>query len=377
MVAFTGRAQRLRAASACLGFVIGILACGSGHADDGHPIGADSKIVIRVDPRVELFSTIHRLAGTNQYDTNELPGYIREVEGYFGPFRDHPAVRLAQDLRGTHHLDGNSPMALAVYLTNPPELKGRASLIPPPPDLDPRWTADAIPRFLAAVRRFAHDTDFRSFFDDHREFYELSVANLHATLKDTDVIPWFRDFFGYRPDDFVIILGLQNGICNYGASVTLHNGKKEFNSLLGGSRPDRKGAPRYPRRGYLPIIVHEFCHSYANPLVDRHKEALREAGEKLFPLLKKQLSRQGYNTWFVMMCEYLTRACVLRYLAANEDEDDVETRVREDERSGFPGIRALAALLEDYETRRATYPDLDSFLPRIVEHFDRYVETLH
>ena len=90
------------------------------------------EISISVDPRVELFSTIHRLAGTHQYDDNHLPGYIRDVEDHFGRFRDHRAVRLAVELRESHNLDGNSPMALAVYLTDPPGLEGRGPLLPPP-----------------------------------------------------------------------------------------------------------------------------------------------------------------------------------------------------------------------------------------------------
>jgi hypothetical protein len=358
-----------------IGLCVIFPACGSQPPVAERSNGTDDEIIVRVDPRVELFSTIHRLAGTGQYDSNELQGYIRDVEEHFGSFRDHRAVALARELRRTHSLDGNSPMALAVYLTDPPELEGRATLNPPPDDLDRRWTADTIPGFLEAAREFVRDTDFQSFFDTHHDLYAYSVANLRSMLTDTNMLPWFQDFFGYQPDDFVIILGLQNGTCNYGASVTLEKGHREFNSLLGASRPDRNGAPRYQRRWHLPIIVHEFCHSYTNPLVDRHKESLREAGESLFPHLKAQLGRWGYNTWFVMMYEYLTRACVLRYLAANESERAAEDRIRVDEEAGFPGIRGLASLLGEYETQRDAYSDLDAFMPRIAAYFAGFAES--
>jgi len=358
-----------------VGLCIFSFGCGSQPSVVEHSNSTDDRIVVRVDPRVELFSAIHRLAETGQYDSHELPGYIRDDDEHFGSYRDHRAVGLARELRRTHGLDGNSPMALAVYLTEPPELKERAPLIPPPDDLDRRWTADAIFRFLEAAREFSLDSDFKSFFEAHRDLYANSVENLRSTLKDTNMLPWFQEFFGYQPDGFVIILGLQNGTCNYGASVTLENGNREFNSLLGASRPDSRGAPRYPRRWFLPIIVHEFCHSYANPLIDRHTESLQDAGERLFPRLESQIRRRGYNYWFVMMYEYLTRACVIRYLVAHEGESAVEDRIREDERAGFPGIRGLAALLGEYETQREAYPVLDAFMPRIAEYFAGFAES--
>lgn len=332
-------------------------------------------IPIRVDPRVELFSTIHRLAGTGQYDSNELPEYIRDVEEYFGPYRDHRAVQLAIELRESHRLDGNSPMAIAVYLTDPPSLEGRALLIPPPDDLDRRWTRDVIPIFLEAARDFARKSDFLSFFNAHRPLYDHAVQNLRSTLKDTDLMSWFQEYFGYQPDDYVIIIGFQNGTCNYGSSVTLEDGRREFNSLLGANRPDRNGAPQYPR-GVIPIIVHEFCHSYVNPLVDRHTDILQEAGEAIFPHLKENLRRWGYNYWYVMTDEYLVRACVIRYLYSKEGEKSARKKITEDERAGFPGIRDLAELLGEYEERREEYPDMESFLPRIAAYFERYAASL-
>jgi hypothetical protein len=328
-----------------------------------------------VDPRVELLSTIHRLAKTGQYDAFDLPDYTQDVETHFNPYKNHNAVRLAIKLRETHDLDGNSPMALAVYLTDPPGLKGRAPLIPPPDDLDSRWTEDAIPLFLEAAREFTIDTDFMMFFAAHQELYERAVENFSSTLKETRMLAWFEDFFGYKSDAYVIILGLQNGTCNYGASVTLPDGSREFNSLLGATRPDSHGAPQYPRAGYLPIIVHEFCHSYVNPLVDRHNEALRESGEILFPLHEDKMRRWGYNLWYVMFYEYLTRACVIRYLLVEEGRQAAEHKIQDDERAGFPVIRKLVEVLAEYAKQRSTFPTLDAFMPQVVAFFDEYAES--
>ncbi|MGD9345341.1 MAG: DUF4932 domain-containing protein [Candidatus Aminicenantes bacterium] len=350
------------------------IACSSDPDDRDKPTDKNPGIPIRVDSRIELFSTIHRLAGTNQYVSNDLPGYIQDVEEYFAPFRNLGAVKLAIALRKSHNLDGNSPMAIAAYLTDPPSLDERAPLIPPPYDLDRRWTPDAISIFLDAARDFARKTDFMSFFDAHRPLYIRATQNLRLTLENTDLISWFQDYFGYQPDDYVIIIGLQNGTCNYGSSVTLEEGRREFNSLLGANRPDKSGAPQYPS-SVIPIIVHEFCHSYVNPLIDRHVEKFQKAGMAIFPHLEQKLRRWGYNHWYVMVYEYVVRACVIRYVHAQEGEKAARNKILEDERAGFLGIAELVELLVDYENRRDEYPDMEAFLPRIIAYFEQYAST--
>jgi uncharacterized protein DUF4932 len=336
----------------------------------------ENEIPILISPQVELFSTIHRLAGTGQYDEHMLPEYTREVEKRFAPFRDHHAVHLAIKMRASHGLNGNAPMAMASYLTEPPSLEGRAPLLPPPVDLDIRWTEDAIPMALKAAREFARDSDFMAFFKDQQPFYKAAVGNLRSTLQGSRLLPWFRNFFGYQAENYVIIIGLQNGSCNYGHSVTLPDGTREFVSILGARDPGSDGAPRYPEGWFIPIIVHEFCHSYVNPIVDRNREMLREAGQAVFPYLKERMHDHGYNLWNVMINEFLVRGCTIRYLAAEKGGHSARRQIERDSEAGFPGMRKLVALLVEYEDHRDIYPDLETFMPRIGEYFEEMAVSL-
>jgi len=139
------------------GFFVFSLLCLLGTNGDINIVNDDFWVDIRVDPTVELFCTIHRLAETHQYTLNKLPKYIKEIKNYFGPFRAHSTVKLAVELRSTHRINGSSPMALAVYLEEPPQLKSRNILNPLPHDLDARWTADIIPEFIEVARVLAKD----------------------------------------------------------------------------------------------------------------------------------------------------------------------------------------------------------------------------
>jgi hypothetical protein len=190
------------------------------------------------------------------------------------------------------------------------------------------------------------------------------------------MLPWFSAFFGKAPDRYSIVLGLLNGSCNYGSRITFPDGSQEFVSLLGGLDPSRNGVPRYARSRYVPTIVHEFSHSHLNPLVDRNLGALKPSGEALFLLLAEDMHRWGYDHWYVMLYEYLVRASTLRYLAVAEGVEVAEAESLRDLRAGFPGTLDLAEVLGEYEADRVAYPNLQSFLPRLVDFFTELAESL-
>ena len=326
-------------------------------------------IPVQVAPAVELFSIIHRLAGTGQYDEMQLPGYVQDVWDHFGSFQGHAAVTLAQEMNREHAINGNAPMDLAVHVTEPPELELRSTMVLVLEDLDSRWSAEIIPPFLEAARQFALDTDFQAFFVGHQSFYDAAISSLKATLAGTDLLPWFQGFFGGAPEDYTIVLGLLNGTCNYGSRVTFPAGEQEFVSMLGGRDPDPDGVPVYSRERFIPTIVHEFNHSYVNPLVDRNREQLKPVAEPLFSAMEEDLRHWGYDHWYVMIYEYLVRAATLRHLEVSEGAAAATAHARQDVRAGFVGVAELADLLEEYENNRAAYSVLDDFMPRLVEFF--------
>ena len=105
--------------------------------------------------------------------------------------------------------------------------------------------------------------------------------------------------------------------------------------------------------------------------VDKHAEALRSAGEKLFPGVRAKMEKMAYGNWRTMLYESLVRACVIRYQAAHMP-GAVTAAIRLEQERGFLWMAELVALLEEYESNRTTYPTLDSFAPRIIESFELY-----
>ena len=329
-------------------------------------------IDIRVDPAVELFCTIQRLAGTHQYTWNDFPKYVNEVDDYFGSFRDHPAIRLAIKLRNENWINGSAPMALAIYLNTPPQLEPRNTFIPLPDDLDARWTEDITFEFIEAARKFAVDSRFMEFYNGHQELYIQSVQNLYQNIKDEELIAWFHNYFGYKPDKYTIIIGMQNGYGNYGLKITRKESANEYISIIGATSPFWRKVPRLSNNWIIPTIVHEFCHSYINPLVDENYEKLRTAGEIMY----RNRPPQDYTSDRIMLYEYLVRACTIRYSYAKNHRGAAKSQIWNYKKKGFPAIGGVVELLEKYEANRNKYVTMSDFMPLVVEYFNTYANSL-
>jgi len=322
---------------------------------------------------MELFCTIHRLANTGQDDTNELPNYLMEIEDHFGSFRNHRAVKLARKLWEKHRINVSALTTMIVYLDSPPELIALNNLDPLPPELDSRWTADVIPEFIEAAREFSIDTEFMLFFNGQQQLYNRSVNNLYNSLKNENMLDWFQSYFSYVPDNYTIIIGMQNGFGNYGASITQRDGTKEYFSIIGAHSPFLfSDVPRFSSSWLIPTVTHEFCHPYINPLVTQHSEILEKSGGIVFFYHKTKLAKIGCLYWNHMMNEYIVRACVIRYFQEKEDINPVDRQIRRDEKQGFIGIRGLADIFKEYENNRDKYPDIDSFIPQIAIYIEQY-----
>ena len=80
---------------------------------------------VRVDSRVELLSIVFRLAGAPEYNGCRLPSYDADITQAFAPYRNHPAIQLARQIRDQHGVGFDAVVGFAVSVTDPPALKQR------------------------------------------------------------------------------------------------------------------------------------------------------------------------------------------------------------------------------------------------------------
>jgi hypothetical protein len=333
---------------------------------------ATPRLRISVDPRVELLSLLFHLAGNSEYNRGQVATYSADIETQFSPFREHPAVRLAASLRGSQGVSYDACMAMAVHVTDAYELKLRIPLAPWPESLDQRWTPESASKFLALARQFVRDSGFQLFVEKHRVLYDTTAQRMQAVVDQSAHLEWFKNYFGERPlADFSIALGLLNGGNCYGPHFRTPGGQEELFCVLGVWQTDAEGLPVFTTN-MLDTVVHEFGHSYANPLINRHLAELRTAGDTLFTRVAARMRSQAYGETATMLRESLVRACVIRYVRQYQGANSAARAVKAEIQRGFLWMQELSDLLGDYESHRDRYPTLEAFAPRLVVFFNDY-----
>lgn len=329
-------------------------------------------VEVRVDARIELFSVIFRLAGHPEYNGGLVDRYTEAVEKHFRRHANHPVVAHARELRGTRGISYDSVPSLAVHVTDPPELAERVPLMPRPETLERRWSTEDARRFLDLARDFATETAFVEFLGRQEHLCRGVTARTARTLRDEARLEWFDAFFGVPFDGtFVVSLAMLNGPNCYGARVRPSASAAELHCILGIWATDDRGVPRFDS-DMIATVVHEFVHSYTNPIVDAHADALERPGTIMFPWVEESMAAQAYGTWRIMMYESVVRACVIRYLTSTGHGSNAVAALEREKERQFLWIAELDAKLAEYERNRKDYANFASFFPQVVSFFSQY-----
>jgi hypothetical protein len=149
-------------------------------------------------------------------------------------------------------------------------------------------------------------------------------------------------------------------------------------SILGVWETDTIGNPIFNTDEYLPILLHEFNHSFVNDIVEKYRADLEKSGKIIYDLLKDEMINIGYNNWKTMFDESIVRACVIKYLKdKNFDKKQIQKEINTQLNSGFVWIESLVEALEQYDNRRNEYADFDSFMPELVNYFDKISQNIN
>jgi len=325
---------------------------------------------VGVDPRIELFSIVFRLAGNNEYTQGRVPSYLDAIDRYFAAYRDHPAVKLARELAETDGVSFNAPMDLAVHLDAVPSLTERIPLDSASIGLDERWHGVKARRFVETLRSFVIDTKFVDFLKSQQPLYDATNARLRNFVETDLDLAWYTRFSGVNPPvRLIVVPGLVNGGPSYAAGFTGADGVTEMYAIPGVWQVDAQGLPLFSG-SFLDVTVHEFAHSYFNSLIDKRYSEVAKAGDELYLQTASAMRRQAYGDGKTLLDESLVRAATIRYLFDHQNPEAARRAIESERNNSFLWIADLTDLLATYEKQRDTYPTLETFMPNVVRFFN-------
>jgi hypothetical protein len=236
-----------------------------------------------VDERFELLSLVFRLAGRSEYG-DEDTDYQKEIKNNFSPFKSHPAIEYASKL--PVHYD-----AIASYSCHIVKDGDKFVLLSDIDSLDKRWTTEAAMKFIELLNDFYTQSQFANFIENHKSFYEAETKRFIEETYGAVDLEWFRPYVD--PTNLRCIYSPSSIRQNYGVTV---NGKIVY-SVVSGSG----GA-----------IVHEFCHSFANPIGHKWYDENADFKRWCHDSYSKE-KMPSYSPGKILAGEYVTRAYNILY----------------------------------------------------------------
>lgn len=329
----------------------------------------NSLVSAKVDERAELISIVFRLANASEYTAGRLPAYNHAIDTYFEPWKSHKVIKQAKRLRLTSGIAFNAVMDMATHL----EINnGKISMLKDvdKSGMDQRWKAKTITSFVENLDDFYKVSQFHHFFEKHKDLYSLAEERFNAVLQNVD-FNWFSAFFGQEMEDsFRLIISLSNGPSNYGSSVSFNNKNKIIYAILGTWYTDSLGNPTYYTNA-IPTVIHEFNHSFCNPLNDSNFDTLKTSAQLIYAKVKGQIKNYAYGSALTMLNEALVRASVIKYLEAHDSTVLTVNREKAiNEGKGFIWVSELVNKLDEYGQNRNKYKTLESFMPEIIRFYD-------
>ena len=325
------------------------------------------KLNIYVDPRIELLAVVQFLS-----DYEERYGlisnydflYKRDVEHQFSQHKNHQVVKIFSKMskKGFNY---HVPPSTILYFSNPPELKIK---IPIRNDLIKRAKGEKkILEFIDEIRNFAVETNFMSFFNNHKDVYTQIVENVKNEMEGIDYLGILTDYYGMSQNSFnIILVPLFEG--NFGHRVENVNKTFDIFSICG-SINVKDELPFFGQVNYFRHLVwHEFSHSFVNPITEEFKSSIQKY-KSLYNPISKEMKKQAYGDWESCVNEHIIRAITTRLSYRERGKETGDRLLKSEKERSFIYIEPICKKLEEYEKNRDKYPTFTEFYPRIIEVF--------
>lgn len=326
---------------------------------------AQNPIPAHFDECVDLVATVWRLSGAHEYSRCDVPNYAHEFDSVFAAYKEHPVVQLARQYPRESGIgyDAVASYGLHLTVTENGDIVLNDNFAEGGDASFDRWTERQKKDFLEPLNDFYRTSHFHDWYLRKKDFHAQVEEAFNAINEKVDY-SWFSSYFGPQSgSSFRIVLSLLVGPNNYGCSARLKDGSNALSPVIGCCQLDENGEIFYNANAVLPIVIHEFCHHYCNPLNDQFWALMSKSAEKVYQENEVQLRQSAYGSALVMMNETFVRASVIRYMKLHYPQVDESALINAEEEQGFILTQTLSEALKQYEQQRDKYVTMTDFMP--------------
>lgn len=330
------------------------------------------RITVTVHPGVELLTIVQLLAG--KYPPPNKSSYAKATEAYFTPFANHPAVQLARrlpkvytDLPELGYCLDNFPAVRLHYpaQTNWYTLNGQ----------------DTIQAYLRLCQRFAADSHFWTFYQQHQADYAAWAQPMHARLVREGLVAKLDSFYRFRAPaaHWTICLDPLN---SWGAHAIMAHAlnpryAEQVVYTVGFFNRESTDAsiPAFSLGSEASGLVwHEGSHIYTQALQQRYHATIAKLAY-LFNQADAGMKRNNIDDWAHCFDENLVRGVVIALCRQYQSPKEARKQAAQEIVDDFQYAGDIADVLRAKYIGQSTYQNFAQFFPEILTYLAQKYPT--
>lgn len=328
-------------------------------------IKKDGNISYTVDFRTELLSIIlilsdkyKYLVGNKMIPLNNKYIYDR-IYLKFEKFKNHRTINLFNQIIEKHkYFNYDAPVTLFLSLDDDLKCSNLNDYL----YIDILNKDNMIYDFIESLNDFSIDINFYDYYKSNKEEYMLFIDELYKKHDSNDIIVFLNKFFKNDKKELIVNAIPFNSMSNYSSNL----GNKVYSNIgiTQFSKEDNLYKDwEWQHKGDMSLVsLHEFCHSYVNPLTDKYINVF-----DLDFIVDESMKKFGYDDYKTVINENIVRSIVLFYekiyLKERFDED-----YKRELNLGFKYVNKFLEILDKIDN----YDDFEKFyISEIINVLDK------
>lgn len=322
-------------------------------------------IIFTVDYRTELLSIIlilsenyKKMVGKKMIPLGNKYIYDR-VHSNFDRFKNHKTMVLFEDIIKKHpYFNYDSPVTLFLSLDENLKCERLNNYL----YIDILGCDDKIYEFIDSLSKFSNDINFDEYYESNKAEYLMFIDEIckHHITNNLDI--FLNDFFNMNTDYNLYVNAIAFNSTSSYSSYVYNNVYSSLGITQFSKMENLYKDWELDNGDMLLVSLHEFCHSYVNPLTKKYLDV-----SKFTYVLNDNMHKFAYDDVETIINENIVRAIVLHYEKIYLSSEKYKKDYNREKNMGFDLIDKILAQLDRYSNNRNKYNTFEEFYVELLK----------
>ena len=173
------------------------------------------------------------------------------------------------------------------------------------------------------------ETEFEKFWKEKKNLYKNAINEVKVNLPNKNFISEMERFYNNKKYTGYFLIPSLLFPCGWGLGPNINNNIYNFFGSFNGQNKEDNSTGFNDKTELLELSIHEYGHSFVNPIVDSINQDLIKSKDYLFEPIKKDMKSQGYSNWKACVYEHFVRAGEI-IIAENLEDYKTSERLKKD-----------------------------------------------